>query len=89
MTKIHHKHSGYYGEFGGQYVPEILMEPLRQLETAFYDAIDDDVFMAKFNDLLTNYAGRPTPLTLCRNISPNPRVKNLSKKGRFATRRCA
>lgn len=74
------RHSGYYGDYGGQYVPEILMEPLRQLEQAFYDALDDNEFMAEFNNLLTEYAGRPTPLTLCRNISPNPQVKIYLKR---------
>ena len=80
MTKNTYQHSGYYGEYGGQYVPEILMEPLRQLEQAFYDAMGDDAFMTEFNTLLTEYAGRPTPLTLCRNISPNPRVKIYLKR---------
>ena len=56
------------------------MEPLRQLEQAFYHALDDNTFMAEFNSLLTEYAGRPTPLTLCRNISPNPRVKIYLKR---------
>lgn len=74
------QHSGYYGAYGGQYVPEILMEPLRELEQAFYNAIADESFMAEFNSLLTHYAGRPTPLTLCRNISPNPQVKIYLKR---------
>ena len=74
------KHSGFYGPYGGQFVPEILMEPLRQLENAFLDAINDDEFNAEFQQLLNEYAGRPTPLTLCRNISPNPAVKIYLKR---------
>ena len=71
---------GYYGKFGGQYVPEILMEPLEQLETEFDKAIIDDSFVEEFETLLSQYAGRPTPLTLCRNISPNPKVKIYLKR---------
>ncbi|RUO26140.1 tryptophan synthase subunit beta [Aliidiomarina minuta] len=58
----------YFGEFGGQYVPEILLPALDQLERAFEDAQRDDLFRAEFNDLLKNYLGRPTPLSLCRNL---------------------
>ena len=60
--------SGRFGRFGGCYVPEILMPALEQLEAAFLDAQDDSVFVAELNDLLANYAGRPTPLTRCRNL---------------------
>ena len=57
-----------FGRFGGCYVPEILVPALEQLEAAFLDARDDPVFAAALNDLLANYAGRPTPLTRCRNL---------------------
>ncbi len=63
--------SGRFGRFGGCYVPEILMPALEQLEAAFLDAQDDPAFAAELNDLLANYAGRPTPLTRCRNLSAN------------------
>lgn len=56
----------YFGEFGGQYVPEILIPALNQLEDAFIDAQNDDEFIREFHDLLKNYAGRPTALTLCK-----------------------
>ncbi len=66
--------SAYFGDFGGQFVPEILLPALEQLETAFTDAQQDEAFQAEFRGLLKNYLGRPTPLSLCRNLpldSPN------------------
>jgi len=60
--------NGRFGRFGGAYVPEILVPALEQLEGAFLDAQEDPVFAAELNDLLANYAGRPTPLTRCRNL---------------------
>jgi tryptophan synthase beta chain len=63
--------SGRFGRFGGCYVPEILLPALEQLEGSFLDAQDDPAFNAELNDLLTNYAGRPTPLTRCRNLPGN------------------
>ncbi|MFL6720644.1 MAG: tryptophan synthase subunit beta [Sphingomonas sp.] len=67
--------SGRFGRFGGAYVPEILMPALEQLEAAFLDAQDDPAFAAELNDLLANYAGRPTPLTRCRNLPGNIYLK--------------
>jgi tryptophan synthase beta chain len=63
--------SGRFGRFGGCYVPEILVPALEQLEAAFLDAQQDPAFGAELNDLLANYAGRPTPLTRCRNLPDN------------------
>ena len=63
--------TGRFGRFGGCYVPEILMPALKQLEAAFLDAQDDPAFAAELNGLLANYAGRPTPLTHCRNLPGN------------------
>ncbi len=60
--------SGRFGRFGGTYVPEILVPALEQLEAAFLDARDDPAFQRELNDLLTHYAGRPTPLYRCRNL---------------------
>ena len=60
--------NGRFGRFGGTYVPEILVPALEQLEAAFLDAQANVAFQAELADLLTNYAGRPTPLTRCRNL---------------------
>ena len=59
---------GRFGEYGGAYVPEILVPALEQLEAAFVAAQADAAFQAELAALLLNYAGRPTPLTLCRNL---------------------
>jgi len=66
---------GRFGRFGGCYVPEILVPALEQLEAAFLDARDDPAFAAELNGLLANYAGRPTPLTRCRNLPSNIYLK--------------
>jgi tryptophan synthase beta chain len=67
--------NGRFGRFGGAYVPEILMPALEQLEAAFLDAQDDPAFNTELNQLLANYAGRPTPLTKCRNLPGNIYLK--------------
>ena len=67
--------NGRFGRFGGCYVPEILVPALDQLEGAFLDAQDDPAFAEELNDLLANYAGRPTPLTRCRNLPGNIYLK--------------
>lgn len=66
---------GRFGRFGGTYVPEILVPALEQLEAAFLEAQDDVSFQAELGDLLANYAGRPTPLTRCRNLPGNIYLK--------------
>jgi tryptophan synthase beta chain len=66
---------GRFGRFGGCYVPEILVPALEQLEIAFLDAEADPAFAAELNSLLANYAGRPTPLTRCRNLPGNIYLK--------------
>lgn len=53
----------YFGQYGGQFVPELLLPALDQLERAYVDATDDPAFRTEFDRLLTTYAGRPTPLT--------------------------
>ena len=70
----------YFGEFGGMFVGELLVPALEQLEQAFIESQTDEAFLTEFNNLLTNYAGRPTPLTLCRNIVKNPLAKIYLKR---------
>jgi tryptophan synthase beta chain len=60
--------TGRFGRFGGAYVPEILVPAITELEDAFLTARADPAFEAELGDLLTTYAGRPTPLTRCRNL---------------------
>jgi len=70
---------GRFGRFGGCYVPEILVPALEQLESAFLEAEQDAAFQAELNELLATYAGRPTPLTLCRNLG-NERARIYLKR---------
>lgn len=60
--------NGRFGPYGGAFVPEILMPALEQLESAFLDAQADPEFEEELGGLLRDYAGRPTPLTLARNL---------------------
>jgi tryptophan synthase beta chain len=71
--------TGRFGAYGGTYVPEILMPALEQLEAAFLSAQEDEAFQAELAALLANYAGRPTPLTLCRNLG-NERARIYLKR---------
>lgn len=74
------KLKSYFGEFGGMYVPQILIPALTQLEEAFISAQDDAVFQKELKYLLNHYAGRPTPLTLCRNLTKGTRTKLYLKR---------
>jgi tryptophan synthase beta chain len=53
---------GYFGEFGGRYVPETLVEPVEELERAYFAVREDPAFTAELNRLLKHYVGRPTPV---------------------------
>ena len=70
----------YFGEFGGMFVPELFVPALEQLEQEYIKAIVDPEFITEFNSLLTNYAGRPTPLTLCRNLTKGTKTKIYLKR---------
>ena len=59
----------FFGTYGGQYVPEVLMPALDELERAYVDAQNDPSFHEEMDYLLRTYAGRPTPLTRCRNLT--------------------
>ena len=60
---------GYFGEYGGRFVPETLIPALQQLEALYADAKIDPQFQAQFSTLLKTYAGRPTPLTLADRLT--------------------
>jgi len=66
----------YFGQFGGMFVPQILVPALKQLEAEFVKAQTDPEFIAELSELLTEYAGRPTPLTLCRNLTKGKKTKH-------------
>jgi tryptophan synthase beta chain len=60
---------GYYGEFGGAYLPEILVATFRELETAFAAAEADPAFWREYETLMGEYSCRPTPLTFAENLT--------------------
>ncbi len=61
--------NGYFGEYGGQFVPEALVEALNELDTAFRKYQNDQEFLNEYYYYLKQYSGRETPLYLCSNIT--------------------
>ena len=70
----------FFGNYGGMYVPEVLMAALEELEKAYVDAIADPSFKEELDYLLRTYAGRPTPLTRCRNITAGTKTTIYLKR---------
>ena len=60
---------GYYGEFGGAYIPEMLYGNVEALRKQYLEIMQDPIFQAEFQELLTDYVGRPTPLFLAERLS--------------------
>ncbi|HYW36085.1 MAG TPA: tryptophan synthase subunit beta [Balneolaceae bacterium] len=60
---------GYYGKFGGKFVPEILIPALEELEESYRKVWQDDDFQNEFQNLLKEYVGRPTPLTFVNRLT--------------------
>ena len=60
---------GYYGEFGGAYVPEILHKCVKELQDTYLTVLNDENFRQEFDQLLRDYVGRPSPLYLARRLS--------------------
>jgi tryptophan synthase beta chain len=60
---------GFYGEFGGAYIPEMLYPNVRELEESYLEILRSDEFQKEFRELLKDYAGRPTPLFRAERLS--------------------
>ena len=69
MEKFAVDTNGFYGEFGGAYIPEILYDNVETLKNSYLDIINDPSFQKEYNDLLRDYAGRPSPLYLANRLS--------------------
>jgi tryptophan synthase beta chain len=76
MSKVEEQHSyqmpdgrGHFGPYGGQFVPETLMQPLEELVAAYDEARRDPLFQAEFAHLLKHYVGRPTPLMVAGRLT--------------------
>jgi len=70
----------YIGQYGGQFVPQILVPALEQLEAAFESAIVDQSFLDELDGLLSDYAGRPTPLTECKTFGRTENCRIFLKR---------
>lgn len=60
---------GYYGRFGGAYIPEMLHRNVEELQKRYLEILEDESFQKEFRGLLKDYAGRPTPLYLAKRLS--------------------
>jgi tryptophan synthase beta chain len=61
--------SGFYGEYGGSYIPEMLRANVEELRKIYYPIIESDIFQKEFYGLLRDYAGRPSPLYFAKRLS--------------------
>ncbi len=61
--------NGYYGRFGGSFIPPQLVEPLKEIEKEYLKAKNDPEFQKEYADLLKNYVGRPSPLYFAKNLT--------------------
>ena len=71
---------GYFGKFGGRFVPETLMAPVAVLTSAYFDARMDPAFVAELRALLSSYVGRPTPLYETRRAAGSSGVRVFLKR---------
>jgi tryptophan synthase beta chain len=69
MTDFEPNKNGYWGEYGGRFVPETLVSPLEELTDAYFAVRDDAEFQKEFGRLLNDYCGRPTPLFLAERLT--------------------
>ena len=69
MKKYQVNQDGYYGEFGGAYIPEVLKPRIDELRNTYLQVLEDESFQRKFHQLLRDYVGRPSPLYLAHRLS--------------------
>ena len=71
---------GYYGDFGGAYIPEMLLHNIDELKENYIKIMSDDSFQQEFNQLLKDYVGRPSPLYFSKNLSEKYSAKIYLKR---------
>jgi tryptophan synthase beta chain len=71
---------GYYGQFGGAYIPEMLHRNVEELQSKYLDIINDKNFQKEFRELLKDYAGRPTPLYFAKRLSEKYQTQIFLKR---------
>ncbi len=69
MSKYEPNERGYWGEYGGRFVPETLVAPLDELTAAYFEYRDDAAFQGEFRTLLSDFVGRPTPLYFAERLT--------------------
>lgn len=79
-TKFQADENGYYGEFGGAYVPGILQQCIDELKENYRKIMDEPSFQDEFNQLLRDYVGRPSPLYLSKRLSEKHGCKVYLKR---------
>ena len=80
MAMIDPSNSGRFGNFGGMFVPETLIPACQELEKSFREAWGSGDFREELNMLLKDYAGRPSPVTVCERLSEELGYKVLLKR---------
>ena len=68
---------GYYGNYGGAYIPEMLYPNVEELRQNYLKIIEDPDFQGEFRSLLRDYAGRPTPLYMPKGCRSNTERKSI------------
>ena len=76
---------GYYGEFGGAYVPEILHKCVEELQNTYLKVLQSEDFKREYDQLLRDYVGRPSPLYLAHRLSLWPRAFSLISRSRITS----
>ena len=72
--------AGFYGEFGGSYIPEMLRQNVDELQNIYYETITSKAFQQEFRELLKNYAGRPSPLFHAKRLSEYHKARIFLKR---------
>jgi len=81
MQKLYHAdEKGYYGEFGGSYVPEMLYPTMEELQRRYLEIMEDTSFREEFHSLLRDYVGRPSPLYFAERLSDKYKARIYLKR---------
>ena len=76
-TTYHVNEKGYYGKFGGAFIPEMLYPNVEELRAQYLDIMQSDSFQNEFQQLLKDYVGRPSPLYYAKRLSNATRQKYI------------
>lgn len=80
MGKFSVDNNGFYGEFGGAYIPEVLYDNVENLKKGYLEVLNDRTFIEEYNQLLRDYVGRPSPLYLAKRLSEKHGCKIYLKR---------